>query len=245
MSNVNSACLVLWYLAIPAMSLAASVTGTVVDETGKPINKARVSIHLRAGPGMLVHPSSTASRGPAAPSRAFNNFTQADSRGAFAFANVPAGVVQVCVQTDDKLQFDACLWDGSANYFEFPATQDVNLPAVRVETGHLLSITVSDSRMYLAARDFTKPRSPLSEEVIVSLRSPVLGFIPIRPKSQGQSRVFEYVIPFNKPVPLNIHAPGLQLKDSASGKQTVRFSQVIRIDKNAPKNFNFSLEKGN
>ena len=152
---------------------------------------------------------------------------------------------KVCVQTDDKLQFDPCLWDRHANYFEFPATQNVNLPAVRVETGHLLSITVADSKLYLSARDFNQPRSPLSEEVKVSLRSPVLGFIPIRPKSQGQNRVFEYVIPFNKPVPLNIHAPGLQLKDSASGKQTVRFSQVIRIEKNAPKNFNFSLEKGN
>ena len=245
MKRTNCAILAFFCLAIQASSSAASVTGTVVDDTGKPINKARVSIHLRAGAGMMVRPSATAPKGRIAPARAFNSFTQSDSRGAFAFPDVPAGVIQVCVQTDDRLQFDACLWDGSSNYFEFPATQDVNLPAVRVETGYLLSVTVSDNKNYLPVRDFNKPRSPLAEEVQVSLRSPVIGFIPIKPKAQGQNRIFEYVIPYNKSIPLNVHSSGLQLKDSATGKQTPRFSRVIRIDKNAPKSFNFSLEKGN
>jgi hypothetical protein len=245
MKKTNYTLFAVLCMAIPTPSSAASVTGTVVDENGKPINKARVSIHLRAGAGMLVHPSSTAPKGRIAPARAFNSFTQSDSRGGFAFANVPAGLVQVCVQTDDRLQFDACLWDGSSNYFEFPATKDVNLPAVRVESGYLLSVTVSDNKSYLSARDFTKARSPLAEEVLVSIRSPIMGFIPIQPKAQGQNRVFEYVIPYNKPIPLNISAPGLQLKDSATAKQTLRFSQVIRIDKKAPKSFNFSLEKAN
>ena len=243
-NHLLCACLI--PLLVPAAAIyAASVTGTVVDDSGHPINKARVSIHLRAGATMLVHPSSAASRGPTPVWRAFNGITQSDSRGGFAFDNVPAGVIQVCVQTDSRLQFDPCLWDHNANYFEFHATQNVNLPAVRVETGYLLSVTVSDNKNYLPARDFNKPRGPLNEEVKVSLRSPVLGFIPIKPKAQGQNRVFEYVIPYNKPVPLNINAPGLQLKDTATGKQTPRFSQVLRIDKNVPKSFNFSLEKGN
>ena len=143
---------------------AASVTGTVVDDTGKPINKARVSIHLRAGSNMLVHPSSAAAEGRTQTWRAFNGSTQSDSRGGFAFANVPAGVIQVCVQTAIRLQFDPCLCNHKANYFEFHATQDVNLPA---------------------ARDVNKPRGSLAEDVKVSLRSPVLGFIPLKPKVQG------------------------------------------------------------
>ena len=140
-------------LLVPAATIyAASVTGTVGDETGKPINKARVSIHLRAGSNMLVHPSSAAAKGRTPTWKAFNGSTQSDSRGGFAFANVPAGVIQVCVQTDSRLQFDPCLWDRNANYFEFHATQDVNLPAVRVETGYLLSVTVSAASLDFRAK---------------------------------------------------------------------------------------------
>lgn len=232
--------------AVPAgRAFAASVTGTVIDESAHPINKARVSIHLRAGAGMLVNSYSNSPTTRTTPSRAYNDYSLTDARGIFAFTNVPAGVIQVCVQTDDRTRLDPCVWDRNANYFEFRGDKDVNLPQVRAELGHLLSITITDPSMSLAARDFNQPRSALKEDVLVSLRSPVMGFIPVKPKQGAQGRVYEYLIPYDTPVPLNIYVPGLELKDSQTGKQTARLSQIVRINKSSPKDFQFQIVKGN
>jgi len=224
---------------------AAAVTGTVVDESAHPINKARVSIHLRAGANMLVNSYANAPKTNTSPSRAFNAYTLSDSRGNFSFSNLPAGVLQVCVQTIDRTRLDPCLWNRNANYFEFHGDKDVNLAQVRAEQGHLLSISVSDPGSNLAPRDFSQPRSALNEDVLVSVHSPVIGFIPIKPRQGAQGRVYEFLIPYDTPVPLNVYARGLDLKDTQTGNQSSRFSQIIRISKTAPRGFQIQVVKRN
>ncbi|MEK7996520.1 MAG: carboxypeptidase-like regulatory domain-containing protein, partial [Planctomycetota bacterium] len=194
------------------------VTAVVVDEAGKLIPNAQVSIHRRG----VISPGPPAARAP------FNDAANSNASGAFTFAGVPDdSVLQVCVKVPDPQSLDTCLWDRHANRFLLAANEDRKLPQIRVPRGYLLTILITDPQGLLPARDWSKPRSVLAEDVVVTLRSPVIGLLPLPAQpAPGGGRRYEHLVPYDTPIPLNIYSSsGLLLTDPATGRKHARISR--------------------
>lgn len=219
------------------------VNGVVHDEKGAALAKARVSLHVRA-----YSPKRTAAELAALPAGftpGFNARMPAASGGAFAFSGVPTdSLVQVCVQTDDPLVVDSCHWDARANRFLLASGGDLQNLMLTAKRGHMLTVLVEDPQGLLGSRNWAQPKSALTEEVLASIRTPVLGFVPLPPQQAPGGRLFQYLIPFDTPMPLNLHAPGLFLKDKKTGLAMKRFSQVVMVRQGeTPPNLSFTVTR--
>ena len=83
-------------------AVPASVTGTVLDEKGKPIAGAIVS---------LAAELPTAVRGQTrAPFTPFQAITVSKNDGTFTQGNLPAGLLKVCVQVPHSDYVEECRW---------------------------------------------------------------------------------------------------------------------------------------
>ena len=152
--------------------------------------------------------------------------------------------MQVCVQAQDPLVVDSCLWEARANRFLLAANDELRDLSLTARRGHMLTVLVEDPQGLLAARDWNQPKSALAEEVLASIRTPVLGFVPLRPQQAPGGRLFQYLIPFDTPVPLNIQATGLSLKDKTTGQAIKRFSRMVTVRPGAmPPSFSFAITR--
>lgn len=121
--------------------------------------------------------------------------------------------------------------------------QDRALGSVAAKRGHLLSVTVADPEALLpAARTAEEGRGLLSERVLVSVSTPVLGFTPLPAQLVPGARRFEMVVPFDTEFPLTVDTGGLLLVDG-EGRRANGFSRRIKIDRGVPMNPSFRVTR--
>lgn len=224
-------------LAAPHLQAARRITGKVVDDDGRAVPGARVSVHMRG-----LSPRARPGQGPAtvnpiAVSRAaFNSRLQSDSGGSFAFNGVPtSAIVQLCVSSPDPLSVDKCLWSRNANRLEMEGDNDAAPVTLKAERGYPLVIRINDPQHLLPAPPSNgKARTAFADEVLVSVRSEVLGSMPLTTEAVPGGRVVRLTIPYETPIPLNIEAPGYGLKLSGSTRILRRFSQLVTAKRGAP-----------
>jgi len=216
--------------AAPQMEAARRITGRVVDEDGRAVSGARVSVHMRGLSPRARAGQDPATVNPIAVARAaFNSRVQSDSGGAFAFSEVPtSAVVQVCVSSPDPLAVDQCAWSRAANRLAMDGDNDAAAMTVKAERGYPLTIRIQDPQHLLPDPPAgNRRRTPFAEEVLASVRSEVLGPIPLSAENVPGGRVFRLTIPYDTPIPLNIEVPGRGLKPAGSTRVLRRFSQLV------------------
>ncbi|MCC6590608.1 MAG: carboxypeptidase regulatory-like domain-containing protein [Bryobacterales bacterium] len=138
-------------LATPHLQAARRITGKVVDEDGRAVPGARVSVHMRG-----LSPRPRPGQGPttvnpiAVARAAFNSRIQSDSGGAFSFHGIPtSAIVQLCVTSSDPLSVDKCLWSRNANRLEMDADNDAAPVTLKAERGYPLIIRINDPQHLL------------------------------------------------------------------------------------------------
>lgn len=212
------------------------VRGQLIGEQGAPLANFRVSIHLRSIPVHRLSPeSATYGR------TGFNQEIRTNQAGSFSFVNVPAGLLQICaVESGDY--FDPCFWSRSENLIDHRGETLQALAApVRLRLGHRLRVTVRDGQALLPFRDLARLRAPLDEEIQVSVRTPVLGFWTAPPKATAQGRYFEFLVPYDLPIPVNIETGSARLRDADSGRVSVRQGGIHTFLRSRPQNLTFDV----
>ena len=125
-------------LSMPGATGTGGVQGSVVDETGKPVNGARVFIS-QALPQGIPHPSAPpVITGPQMTAR------PADASGIFKVTGLPEGQYVACAETATPGLLDPCHWGTSAPTFTVTAGQTANNIRITMLKGAVLAIRLND-----------------------------------------------------------------------------------------------------
>jgi len=122
-----------------------SVTGTVVDDAGKPVARARVFIHAAFPPGTARRPV-----GPPVITGPFVISTMTDRTGAFQSGHLPAGKYVACAHPATQGLLNPCHWTLAAPEFTIIYGKTTTGVRISLAKGAIISIHVNDPRQLLA-----------------------------------------------------------------------------------------------
>src|ERR1700677_1211406 len=120
---------------------SGTVTGLVVDEKGTAVEGAVVSLSTEL-PGAVRGQKRT-------PFTPFHSIALTAKDGAFSAANLPAGLMKICVQVPNSDFINECLWPMTPRTLTVSAKQQTKLPAISVKKGLRLRIRVDDTAVAL------------------------------------------------------------------------------------------------
>lgn len=236
------------HLCVRAMLLAASiafcptamhgagvVSGTIVDDSGKPVGGARVTLMPLAA--IPLRPPSVTSA----------------AKGTFAVAGLSPRRYMVCVTVQSGVFVNACTWDTGPVVVNVPNGKDVNGVQVVLKKASFLKVRVTDRQNALPPlKAKGQPR------LVIGVFTPRRNFIPATIVRQDNSgRDLQVAIPFDKPLKLHVIAPDLVIQDENKATinpngHTVAFEHKgdgkgnANPNSNAPqKSFTFEIVKKN
>lgn len=77
----------------------------------------------------------------------------------------------------------------------------------------------------------------------MSVRAPQIGFWTMPPRLITGGRLFEILVPFDTPIPINVDARGLKLTDPATQRAASRFGRNLTFRRDAPQHLTFDLAR--
>jgi Carboxypeptidase regulatory-like domain len=138
----------LWLLLgtapLSAATILGGVTGTVVDDKGKPVSNATVTVSYALPTGAQQPPAPPVITGARAA------IVKSDGSGYFKIDNLRAGHYVACAQTAVPGLLDPCHWSAAAPDFTITAGQEVTGLKIVMNTGATIQIHLDDPQKLLA-----------------------------------------------------------------------------------------------
>jgi hypothetical protein len=130
-----SSTLVLW-LGCSLICRATDLNGTILDDKGKPVAGAMVTIHRSSVDGPL---------------RATETYTQTSAKdGTYSLQGLSAGAFTICAVVPSRSLLDPCKWNDSPPIVRIAANAKVVTATTQLELGATVSVRVSDPQLALA-----------------------------------------------------------------------------------------------
>lgn len=199
------------------LAASGAVTGSVVDDTGKPFAGARV----------LISYAPTIRTPVAAPpvvTGALAATIGADGSGSFRTDSLPPGQYVACAETTTPGYLDPCHWATSAPTFTVIAGQTTSGVSIVMAKGAVLHIHVDDPQQLLG------PASgpvDLNLQIHVVTASGLHYSAPIQ-SSSAVARDHAITIPFGAPLTLRVLASHLVVNDQ-SGKAFAALGAALNV----------------
>jgi hypothetical protein len=202
-------------VATPAGTGSAVVTGTVLDEKGRPIGGAIVSLAAE-----LPRAVRGQARAPFTPFRAIA-LTAKD--GTFSQGNLPAGLIKVCVQVPNSDYIEECRWPLTPTLVTLAEGQQVTLPPISKKKGFRMKIRVDDPAGSIQRTGEAAEWPALNLGVFTENR---LFVSARRVGSDSAGLNYEVLVPFDVPLHVSASSRTLALSDGngragAQGKGVV------------------------
>ena len=129
----------------PASTVIGKLSGTVVDDTGKNVGGARVTISFAAATSVAVVPGPPVVTGPLATS------VPADEKGVFQIDSLRAGRYVVCVTPISQGLLDSCKWSKTGTEVMVSGGQTLTGIKIVLLRGAVLAIHLDDPGKLLKA----------------------------------------------------------------------------------------------
>lgn len=187
--------------------LPGSVTGTVVDDSGKPVIRARVFISQALPP--------TAAR-PAAPPVITGPHvitTMTDHNGQFLSGHLRPGIYVACAQYAPQGLLDPCHWSTSAPEFTVTAGQATTGVKIVMAKGAIIPIHVDDPHQLLAASSAKAAGQTDLQFHIVTAKGHRYIAPVIATSKNGRDHAI--TIPFGTSLNVQVISPHLAVNDDA------------------------------
>jgi len=196
---------------------SGGLTGSVVDDSGKPVAGARVLIsHAPSVPPPF--PAPPVLTGPLATT------ASPDATGAFRVDNLSPGQYIACAETTAPGFLDPCHWSVSAPSFTISAGQTTSGINIVMTKGAVLWVQVNDPQQYL--KPVTGPVD-LNLEIHVVTSKGVHYSAPIQ-SSTATERSHAITIPYGSPVTLRILSSHLAVNDR-SGMPVAAIGTTVSV----------------
>jgi len=195
-----------------------AVTGSVVDDDGKPVAGARV---------LISHAPPTSTRPFIAPpvvTGPLATMVVADARGSFSADGLAPGQYIACAETTEQGLLDPCHWAAYAPGFMLSAGQTASGVKVVMAKGPVLQIHIDDPLKLLKA--VTGPVD-FDFEIHVVTGKGLNYSAPIQ-SSTAAGRDHAITIPFDSPVTLRVMSAHLAVNDQ-SGKPISPLGTTINV----------------
>lgn len=216
-------------VSVWAQSSGATVSGTLQDESGKPISKALVVLTIQPAP-------------PPAVTKPYYAATESAADGTYMIGNVPEGEFRLCAQAPGTRFLNPCEWGGGvagglggpvsgavegpspgAPVLAVKGTTSVNAGITELVEGYLLRVEVSDTQNVVKDNVRKLGDAHLGFEVRGLGRTLLLRPIP------GGRTENEYgvVVPFDVDLDLVTHFNKFEVADE-EGLSAVAEKQLTR-----------------
>jgi hypothetical protein len=202
---------------VAAAAAGGSLTGSVVDDSGRPVAGARVLISYAPS----VKPPGVAPPVVTGPLAAV---ATTDSTGAFHTSSLAPGSYIACSEAPASGYLDPCHWSTSAPNFVISAGEAVPGITIVMPKGAVLSIQVNDPQQVL------KPAAgpiDLALEVHVVTSKGIHYSAPIQ-SSSATGRSYAIAIPFATPVTLRVLSSHLAVSDQ-SGQPVATMGATFNV----------------
>jgi hypothetical protein len=195
-----------------------SVTGTVVDDAGKPVVHARVFIS-RALPATTVRPAA-----PPVFTGPHVITTMTDRQGQFISGHLAAGNYVACAQFAAQGLLDPCHWASSAPVFTVATNKTTTGVKIAMAKGATVSIHVSDAQQVLTAPKGVAP--PFLRFHMVTAKGHHYEAAMVAQDTVSQD--FKITIPFATPLTLQVIGPQLTVNDE-TGKPAAAAGRTVLV----------------
>jgi hypothetical protein len=196
-----------------------TISGTVLDETGKPIAGATVSLALEL-------PAAVKGVAPVAftPHRAL---AISAKDGTFSAGNMPAGLTKVCVQVANSDYLETCRWPVTQTRVTIGAGQTVKLPAISMAKGFRRQIRVNDLQGVLTKTTVGPGAAKTTPAIILGAFAANHMFTNAQKTGQDATGYdYAVLVPFDLPLQVSVFSKAVALADStgkaASGGGVVK-----------------------
>ena len=194
-----------------ASAYSGKISGTVLDETGKAMAGAIVSLALEL-------PATTKGVAPVS-FRRHRALAISGKDGTFAAANLPAGLIKVCVQVPASDYIQSCGWPLAQTLVTLSAGQTVKLPAISLAKGFRLQIRVDDVQGALAKT--AAAGAPSSGALVVGAFAANHMFVNAERTGQDATGYnYDVLLPFDLPLRLSVFSRALAMADSTGKAAT-------------------------
>jgi hypothetical protein len=191
--------------AISAAVVSGSVTGMVVDDTGKPVVRARVFIQAGFPPGLAKQPA-----GPPVLTGPNVVTTMSDNKGAFSVGHLLTGHYVACAHPATQGLLNPCHWSATAPEFTIVAGKPAPAVKITLTKGAVLPIHVDDPQQLLAPVKGIMA-GDLQFHIVTAKGTHHLAYIVATNKT---SRDHSITVPFGTPVTVQVYSPHLVVNDS-------------------------------
>lgn len=136
---------------------------------------------------------------------------ESDRSGAFSFAGLAPGQYTICATSSELGALDSCLWEaGPPVPIALGDAQRMNDLTVKLPDGREYEVLITDNARIL---DSNESRSA-GADLVVGIWSANGKFQPARLKQTSSTgRTYSVVVPFERPVRLDVHARRLVVED--------------------------------
>ena len=206
-------------VAIPLLGqLPGSVSGTVVDDSGKPVVKARVFIS-RALPVNAPHIAA-----PPVMTGAQIITTMTDHTGAFVSGHLPAGDYVACAQYAAQGLLDPCHWAAAAPQFTVTSGKTTGSVKITMARGAVIPIHINDPHQLLST-----PKGAVASDLRIHVVT-VKGHHYEAPivASNKNGRDHQVTVPFGTPIQVQVISPHLAVNDD-TGKPTTTAGKNVNV----------------
>ncbi len=208
-----------------------TITGTVVDGSGKAIANVTVAASITAVAPQIVQP--------------FTATTQTAADGSFSLKSLPAGSYQVCASVAGGTLVNSCQWGTVGATAAVQAGRSVALQPIAMKQGHQLHVRIDDPQGLLAANEGVAPGAAL----LVGVWSSNGLFVPMPISNKdSKGRDHQIYVPENAALQLSVFsaffamgdANGAALTKTAQGAPAQSFPFNL-TSTDGPKNFTFRV----
>jgi len=215
---------------LPAQ-VPGSVSGTVVDNAGKPVVHARIFIS-RALPSTTARPAAPpVITGP----RVITTMT--DHTGAFLSGHLPAGDYVACAQFPAQGLLDPCHWAATAPQFTVTSGKTTTGVQIVMTKGAVLPIHIDDPHQLLQT-----PKGALASDLHVQVvTAKGHHYEAIIVASSKNSRDHQITLPFGTTVSVQVVCPHLAVDDDTGKPATAAGKSVSVASGSAPGQLKFTV----
>jgi hypothetical protein len=194
------------------------VSGSVVDDAGKPVALARIFIN-QALPASTPRPAA-----PPVITGPHVITTMTDYQGNFVTGHLPAGNYVACAQYANQGLLDPCHWAASAPTFTITAGQTTSGVKITMARGSIVTVHVNDPQQLLSATA-NAVESDLRFQFVTAKGHRYDAVITAHTKT---SRDHTVTLPFGTPVTLQVINPHLIVHDE-TGTSTSTFGRSLQV----------------